>query len=371
MEGALHENEKVNLLGYDREALEIFFLQRGEKAFRATQLLQWLHRYQRDSFEEMTNFGKALRGELERVACINAPTVVRDQIAVDGTRKWLLQVDSQNCIETVFIPEDERGTLCVSSQVGCALTCSFCATGKQGFGRNLNVAEIIGQLWVAFRLLNKEAHERSPITNVVFMGMGEPLLNFDNVVSAMRLMIDDHAFALSKRRVTLSTTGLVPAIDRLRESCYVNLAVSLHAPNDALRNKLVPLNKKYPIRELVAACRRYVAGAPRRKVTFEYVMLEGVNDSLQHARELVQVLAGVPAKVNLIPFNSFPGAHYRRSCDAVVDRFRGVLLGAGLMTVTRKTRGGDIAAACGQLAGRVHDRTGRAVRLGTMTAGAP
>ncbi len=259
----------------------------------------------------------------------------------------------------VFIPEEDRGTLCISSQVGCALNCSFCATGKQGFNRNLRVAEIVGQLWLARRMLQAHQPHDSAVTNVVLMGMGEPLLNFKNVVSAMQLMLDDHAYGLSKRRITLSTAGLVPAIDRLRETCQVNLAVSLHAPNDALRDVLVPLNRKFPIGELLAACRRYVAGAPRRKVTFEYVMLNGVNDSLEHAHELARLLARVPAKVNLIPFNTFAGAPYRRSHGAAIERFREILMEAGVMTVTRKTRGDNIGAACGQLAGKVHDRTRR------------
>ncbi len=359
----------VNLLDLGPLQMRAFVERLGERAFRATQLIRWLHRHGCQDIGAMTDLGKELRARLGEVACVNAPRVVRGDVAHDGTRKWLLQVDADNCIETVFIPEEDRGTLCVSSQVGCALTCSFCATGMQGFSRNLRVAEIIGQLWLARRLLAAQGASEDAITNVVLMGMGEPLLNFENVVTAMELMLDDHAYGLSKRRVTLSTAGMVPMIDKLRERCQVSLAVSLHAPTDELRDVLVPLNKKYPIRELLAACRRYVAGAPRRRVTFEYVMLAGVNDSLQHARTLAALLAELPAKVNLIPFNSFAFAQYKRSDDASIDRFRDVLLSAGLMTVTRKTRGDDIAAACGQLAGRVLDRTRRHTRRAAQAVG--
>jgi 23S rRNA (adenine2503-C2)-methyltransferase len=353
------QGQKVNLLDLSGGELEQFFGGLGERPFRASQVMQWIHRHGVDDFAAMTDLGKALRARLAQTARIAAPAVVGHELAADGTQKWLLQVDGENCIEMVFIPEEDRGTLCVSSQVGCALNCTFCATGMQGFNRNLGVGEIIGQLWLARRLLDTGQDVVSRVTNVVMMGMGEPLLNFDNVVGAMQLMLDDHAYGLSKRRLTLSTAGVVPAIDRLREHCQVNLAVSLHAPKDELRNVLVPLNRKYPIEELLAACRRYVAGAPRRRVTFEYVMLEGVNDSAEHARALSAILADMPAKVNLIPFNGFPSATYRRSDAGAIDRFRDVLLQAGLMTVTRKPRGDDIAAACGQLAGRVHDRTPR------------
>jgi 23S rRNA (adenine2503-C2)-methyltransferase len=359
MNSAAPQNPRVNLLNLDRPGLEAFFTSVGEKPYRATQVVQWIHRYGCDSFEPMTNLGKALRWRLEAFACISPPTIVKDELACDGTRKWLLKLNNSNCIEMVFIPEHDRGTLCISSQVGCALDCSFCATGKQGFNRNLSVAEIIGQLWLASRVLDYQPDSETKITNVVIMGMGEPLLNFDNVVSAMRLMLDDNAYGLSRRRVTLSTAGLVPRIDRLRENCHVSLAVSLHAPTDDLRDRLVPLNKKYPIRELLAACERYVAGAPRRRVTFEYIMLGGVNDSLEHAHKLARLLVNVPAKVNLIPYNPIDGATYRCSSNGAIDRFREVLLGAGLMTVTRRTRGDDINAACGQLVGRVDDRTRR------------
>jgi 23S rRNA (adenine2503-C2)-methyltransferase len=340
------QSKRVNLLDLTRPQMEALFCSLGEKPFRAAQIVQWIHRHGLDDFERMTNLGKDLRGRLSLLACIVAPQVVKDELAADSTRKWLLRVDDHNCIETVFIPEEDRGTLCVSSQVGCALNCSFCATGMQGFNRNLGVAEIIGQVWLARRLLGG-----------------------DGAAEAMQLMLDDHAYGLSKRRVTLSTAGLVPAIDRLRERCQVSLAVSLHAPNDELRNTLVPLNKKYPIRELLAACRRYIDGAPRRRVTFEYVMLDGVNDSVAHARALAGLLMDVPAKINLIPFNPFAFTHYRRSSGATIERFREILLAAGLTTVTRKTRGEEIAAACGQLAGRVQDRTRRRGRQPSLVVG--
>jgi len=358
----LEHTDKTNLLNLDRRGLAEFFAGHGERPFRAQQVVQWIHQYGVDDFDAMTNLGKDLRARLKEIAEIRAPGVARDQQAEDGTRKWLLGLDAGNGVETVFIPEDDRGTLCVSSQVGCTLACSFCATGRQGFSRNLTVAEIIGQLWQANRLLRADPKAERVITNVVFMGMGEPLLNFDNVVTAMRLMLDDFAYGLSWRRVTVSTAGLVPLIDRLRAECPVALAVSLHAPNDALRDELVPLNKKYPIRELLDACKRYTAGEPRRRITFEYVMLDEVNDSLAQARELVRILEGVPAKVNLIPFNPFPQTEYRRSPPERIDRFRDILMQAGLMTITRKTRGEDIDAACGQLAGKVQDRTRRGRR---------
>lgn len=353
---------KINLLGLDRRALEEFFAGIGEKPFRVTQAMSWLHHYSVDDFDAMSNIGKELRARLKDLAVVEMPAIVQEQTAQDGTRKWLLRLDDGNCIETVFIPEEDRGTLCVSSQVGCTLNCTFCSTARQGFNRNLTAAEIIGQLRIANRALGRDPKGERIVTNVVLMGMGEPLLNFDNVVAAMNLMLDDLAYGLSKRRVTLSTAGVIPLLDRLHAACPVSLAVSLHAPNDALRDQLVPLNKKYPIADLLAACRRYVADEPRRRVTFEYVMLAGVNDSPEHARQLVKLLRDVPSKVNLIPFNPFPETHYARSDKATIDRFRDVLMHAGLMTVTRKTRGDDIDAACGQLAGRVRDRTRRAQR---------
>ena len=355
---------KTNLLGMPRAALAEWFVARGEKAFRATQVLQWVHQYDAQDFDNMTSLGKDLRARLALEAELRAPEIMLDQTAADGTRKWLLRVDDGNAIETVFIPEEDRGTLCVSSQVGCALNCSFCSTARQGFNRNLTAAEIIGQLWVANRALGRDDKGQRRITNVVLMGMGEPLLNFDAVVAAMRIMLDDFAYGLSKRRVTLSTAGLVPGIDRLAQECPVSLAVSLHAPDDALRDELVPLNKKYRIKELLDACVRYLGEDSRRRITFEYVMLDGVNDSPAHAKALARLLRGVPSKVNLIPFNPFPGAPYARSTPAALERFRDILLKAGLVTITRRTRGDDIDAACGQLAGRVHDRTRRSARHG-------
>jgi 23S rRNA (adenine2503-C2)-methyltransferase len=359
---------KTNLLGLAPDALRTYLASLGEKPFRAAQVLQWIHRYGVSDFAAMTNLSKTLRARLAEVAEIRAPEVALDQLAADGTRKWLLRLADGNCIETVFIPEADRGTLCVSSQVGCTLSCSFCATGHQGFNRNLEVDEIIGQLWLANRLLGGNARGERRITNVVMMGMGEPLLNFDNVVAAIKLMLDDLAYGLSKRRVTLSTAGVVPMLERLRAECPVSLAVSLHATTDALRDELVPLNRKYPIAELLHACKQYVEGDNRRRVTFEYIMLAGVNDSLEHARALVRLLEGIPAKVNLIPYNPFPQGRYQRSDAATIDRFRDVLQRANLTTITRKTRGDDIDAACGQLAGRVHDRTPRSARLRMRTA---
>lgn len=355
--------DKVNLLNLNRSEMQAFFARLGEKPFRAAQVLQWLHQQGARHFDAMTNLSKGLRATLAETCTIHAPEVVYDRTAADGTRKWLLRLDSGNCIETVFIPEPGRGTLCVSSQIGCALDCSFCATGKQGFNRNLSVAEIIGQLWVASQALGSTPHGERVITNVVLMGMGEPLLNFEAVVQAMDLMMDDWAYGLSKRRVTLSTAGVVPALDRLKARSDVALAVSLHAPNDGLRDELVPLNRKYPIAELLAACRRYMEGkAQREKITFEYVMLDGVNDSPAQAAELARLLRDVPAKVNLIPFNPFGDAPYRRSGDAAINAFRDVLMRKGIMTITRRPRGDDIDAACGQLAGRVTDRTKRQQR---------
>jgi 23S rRNA (adenine2503-C2)-methyltransferase len=351
------------LIKLDRQAMQDYFAGIGEKPFRATQIIQWIHQYGANDFEAMTNLSRELRARLTEIAEIRLPEIAQDQLAADGTRKWLLRLDDGNCIETVFIPEESRGTLCVSSQVGCTLNCSFCSTGHQGFNRSLKAGEIVAQLLVANRALGRDPKGERIITNVVLMGMGEPLLNFDEVVPAMRLMLDDHAYGLSRRRVTLSTAGVIPMMDRLRAECPVSLAVSLHAPNDALRDELVPLNKKYPIHELLDACRRYCADSPRSRVTFEYVMLADVNDGVAQAHELVHLLRDVPAKVNLIPFNTFPQTQYRRSTKETIDRFRDVLIEAGLTTITRKTRGDDIDAACGQLAGRVQDRTRRRQRL--------
>ena len=357
------EHSKVNLLGLSRQQMEAFFAAMGEKPFRATQVMKWIFQEGIDDFAQMSNLSKALREKLQTVAEIRLPEVVQDHPSADGTRKWLLKVDALNHIEMVYIPEAERSTLCVSSQVGCTLACSFCSTARQGFNRNLTTAEITGQIALAARIIGLPQNKgERVITNVVLMGMGEPLLNLENVAPALELMQDDLAFGISKRRVTVSTAGVVPGIDQLRALSDVSLAVSLHAPNDALRDQLVPLNKKYPIKELMAACKRYVAGKPHRRVTFEYVMLAGVNDSLAHARQLVKILRDVPAKVNLIPFNPFPGAPYTCSSLAVINAFREVIMQAGIITVTRKTRGEDIAAACGQLAGKVTDRTRRSER---------
>lgn len=353
---------KTNLLNFDRAGLEAFFTEMGEKGFRASQVMKWIYQFGVDDFEAMTNLGKALREKLARHAEISVPEIITEQHSADGTSKWLLQLDSGNCVETVFIPEADRGTLCVSSQIGCALECSFCSTAQQGFNRNLTTAEIIGQLVVANRAMQVRPKDARKISNVVMMGMGEPLLNFDNVVRAMNIMMDDYAYGLSRRRVTLSTAGVVPALIRLKEVSNVSLAVSLHAPTDELRNELVPLNRKYPIAELLDACRHYVDAESKRHITFEYVMLDGVNDTPTHARQLVELLRGIPSKMNLIPFNPFPDSHYRSSSRNAIDRFRDVLMQAGIVTVTRRTRGDDIDAACGQLAGKVADRTKRSQR---------
>ena len=353
----------TNLLNFDQGGLAQYFESIGERPFRSTQVLQWIHKRGLDQFEGMTNLSKGLRESLAESAEIRPPEILHTQYSSDGTIKWLLKVDSQNSIETVFIPEDNRGTLCVSSQVGCPLDCRFCATAQQGFNRNLSTAEIIGQLWIAARELNHHPERNRVITNVVMMGMGEPLLNFDNVVRAMNIMLDDFAYSLAKRRVTLSTAGHVPGIDKLRKACPVSLAVSLHAPNNGLRDQIVPINRKYPIAELLAACQRYASINPHDMITFEYVMLKGVNDSLTHAKELITILNDVPSKVNLIPFNPFPGTRYQCSEGAVIDRFRERLHNAGIVTVTRKTRGDDIAAACGQLVGEVQAKSARKSRL--------
>ena len=356
----------INLLDFDHAALTALFIERGEKPFRARQTLRWVHRRLADRVEAMSDLAKSTREALARDAGIQAPAVVRDSVATDGTRKWLLDVGGANAIETVYIPEDDRGTLCVSSQAGCALDCAFCSTGKQGFNRNLSVAEIIGQLWHANRALLADGvttpwieQGRHPITNVVMMGMGEPLANFDNVVAAMRIMLDDDAYGLSRRRVTLSTSGLVPAIDRLSEECPVALAVSLHAPDDALRDALVPINRKYPLSALLAACVRYIERAPRDFVTFEYVKLDGVNDAPEQASRLVALVRDVPCKFNLIPFNPFPNTEFRTSSRTRILAFQHVLQEAGLVATVRRTRGEDIDAACGQLAGQVQDKTRR------------
>ncbi len=352
----------VNLLDFDSERLAAFFAKIGEKPFRARQVMRWIHRFGDADFERMSDLAKDLRANLAGCAVVEPPPVMSDATAIDGTRKWLLSVGTGNGVETVFIPETERGTLCVSSQVGCALECAFCSTGRQGFNRNLSVAEIIGQLWWANKALDRDPKGERVISNVVMMGMGEPLANFDNVVSAMRIMLDDNGYGLSRRRVTLSTSGIVPAIDRLAAELPVALAVSLHAPDDRLRDRLVPINKKYPLKELMAACKRYIKVAPRDFVTFEYVMLDGVNDGIEHAMRLISLVKGVHCKFNLIPFNAFPDSGFRRSPPERIAAFREVLMHAGLVTTTRKTRGDDIDGACGQLAGQVQDRTKRRLR---------
>jgi 23S rRNA (adenine2503-C2)-methyltransferase len=356
-----------NLLDYDLNALLAWFSELGEKPFRARQVMRWMHHEGCDDFDAMTDVAKVLRAKLKEQAQIRAPALLRDSLSSDGTRKWLFDVGDANAVETVFIPEAGRGTLCVSSQAGCALDCAFCATGKQGFNRNLTTGEIIGQLWLANRLLGATAGDGDGegrdngrvISNVVLMGMGEPLANFDNVVAALRVMLDDHAYGLSRRRVTVSTSGIVPAIDRLREECPVALAVSLNAPDDALRDHLMPINRKYPLRDLMAACQRYLERAPRDFVTFEYVMIDGVNDSDAHARTLIALTLDVPCKFNLIPFNPFPGSRFARSPAKRIRRFGELLLDSGIIATTRKIRGDDVAAACGQLAGQVRDKTRR------------
>ncbi len=352
----------LNLMGHDRQALEAYFSSLGEKVFRATQVLKWVHQRGVYEFSSMTDLSKTLRASLSGQAAFVVPEIINDQISEDGTRKWLLRLEDGNSIETVFIPESGRGTLCISSQVGCALNCSFCATARQGFNRNLAAAEIIGQLRLANQLLVNTDNKR-PVTNVVMMGMGEPLMNYKNVIQAMTLMQEDFAYGLSKRRVTLSTSGLIPEMQRLSEDCPVSLAVSLHAPDDELRNELVPINSKYPVAKLMQACRDYTKGLPHQKITFEYVMLADVNDTDQHARKLAKLVSNVPCKINLIPFNPFANSGYRSSSLSRINRFRDILMQKGIMTVTRKTRGEEIDAACGQLAGEFRDRTRRSERL--------
>ncbi|MDH5711122.1 MAG: 23S rRNA (adenine(2503)-C(2))-methyltransferase RlmN [Gammaproteobacteria bacterium] len=352
--------EKVNLLGLDRQGLADFFAALGEKPFRASQIMKWIHQQDVADFQQMSNISKSLRDQLDVLAEVKAPDVVLDELSDDGTRKWVLKLDDGNQIETVYIPESDRGTLCVSSQVGCALDCSFCSTGRRGFNRNLSTAEIIAQVWLATRLVDEEKKPGRKVTNVVLMGMGEPLLNFDNVVTAVHIMMDDFAYGLSKRRVTVSTAGVIPAMDKLGDVLDSRLAVSLHATNNELRDQLVPLNKKYPLEELIPACRRFIEKQnTRTRITFEYVMLDGVNDTDQHARELVKLLKGIPTMMNLIPFNPFKGSGYKTSSMKQVERFSQILIKSGMTTVIRRTRGDDIDAACGQLVGKVEDRSRR------------
>lgn len=349
---------ETNLFNLNHEDMAQFFTELGEKPFRATQLLKWMHQQGVLDFSHMTNLSKLLRQSLQEKAHISLPQVVTEQQSQDGTRKWVLQLADHNYIETVLIPEEGRNTLCISSQVGCILNCPFCATGKQGFNRNLTTAEIIAQLWIAEHSLRDDSYRNGQhvINNVVLMGMGEPLANYQNVVKAIDLMMDDNTYGLSWRRVTLSTSGLIPAILRLAERCPVNLAISLHAPDDKLRDQLVPINQKYPLAELMAACRSYVKADMRRKITVEYIMLKGVNDSPSQAKALAKLLQGIPAKVNLIPFNAFAGSDYRCPSLETIDQFRNILMKAGFITVTRKSRGQDIDAACGQLVGKVKAR---------------
>lgn len=355
---------KTNLLGLTQPKMEAFFDEIGEKRFRAGQVMKWIHHFGVDDFDAMTNLGKALREKLKACAEIRGPEVVSEDISRDGTRKWVVRVASGSCVETVYIPQNGRGTLCVSSQAGCALDCSFCSTGKQGFNSDLTVAEIIGQVWVANKSFGTvPAKVDRAITNVVMMGMGEPLLNFDNVVDAMTLMMDDLGYGISKRKVTLSTSGVVPMIDKLGEVTDVALALSLHAPNDALRNELVPINRKYPLKMLLASCNNYIARlGEKRYLTIEYTLLKDVNDQPEHAAQMIELLRETPCKINLIPFNPFPHSGYERPSKNAIRRFQDMLHQAGYNVTVRLTRGDDIDAACGQLVGQVADRTRRSER---------
>ncbi len=353
----------INLLDLDLDQMREFFISMGEKPFRAEQILKWIYHAGITDFSEMTNLSLALRQRLPTLAVIETPRILREQKSNDGTVKWLMGFGGGNAIETVVIPERRRGTLCISSEVGCALNCTFCSTGAQGFSRNLSAGEIIGQVWLAAKALGHERNGVRRITNVVLMGMGEPLLNLDAVLPALSLLRDDLGFGLAAKRVTLSTAGLVPGIDRLRDSIDVALAVSLHAPVDELREELVPLNRKYPIQQLMDACSRYVSDKHKRSVTFEYTLIDGVNDHPEHARELVKLLRRLPSKLNLIPFNPFPGTHYRCSSEKRIRQFQEIVMAGGLIATVRKTRGDDIDAACGQLVGKVLDRTRRSQRI--------
>lgn len=365
-------SERVNLLNFDRDGLIAYCESLGEKRFRAVQLLRWMHKHCVGDFDKMTDLAKSFRAKLEASCEIRGPVAIRDKISSDGTRKWLFDVGSGNAVETVFIPEDDRGTLCISTQAGCAMGCLFCSTGKQGFNRNLTTAEIIGQLWHAEKTLRDDAGVTDPadriISNVVLMGMGEPLQNLDNVIAALKLMLDDNAYGLSRRRVTVSTCGLTLQMDKLAQVVPVALAVSLHAPDDELRDMIMPINRKHPLADLMAACKRYLAHAPRDYITFEYVMLGGVNDSIAHAKALVKLVKGVSCKFNLIPFNPFANSDLKKPEAATVKAFQDYLMGQGIVTTIRKTRGDDIDAACGQLAGSIKDKTRRAERLAEQKA---
>ncbi len=356
--------DKVNLLGLTQPQLESFFESIGEKRFRAGQVMKWIHHFGIDDFDAMSNLGKALKEKLKAAAEIRGPEIVSEDISRDGTRKWVIRVASGSCVETVYIPQNGRGTLCVSSQAGCALDCSFCSTGKQGFNSNLTAAEVIGQVWIANKSFGSvPAKIDRAITNVVMMGMGEPLLNFDNVVAAMHLMMDDLGYGISKRRVTLSTSGVVPMIDELAKHIDVSLALSLHAPNDELRNELVPINRKYPLAMLLDACQRYIGQLGEKRVlTIEYTLLKDVNDLPEHALQMIELLRNVPCKINLIPFNPFPHSGYERPSKNATRRFQELLQQAGFNVTVRTTRGDDIDAACGQLVGQVMDRTRRSQR---------
>jgi 23S rRNA (adenine2503-C2)-methyltransferase len=367
---------RANLLDFDRQGMRDFFAGLGEKPYRADQVMKWIYHRLESDFGAMTDLGKSLREKLPEVAIVSPPKALLDKASSDGTRKWLLGMDAGNAVETVYIPEPTRGTLCVSSQIGCGLNCRFCSTGTQGFNRNLAASEIIGQVWHAAKQLGNVTHQQRRITNVVMMGMGEPLLNFDNVVRAMSLMRDDNGFGLANKRVTLSTAGLVPMIDRLSEVSDVSLAVSLHAANDELRTELVPLNKKYPIEQLMAACQRYVKRKPKSSITFEYTLMKGVNDQPEHARQLARLMRQFDnatqmkdaGKVNLIPFNPFPGTRFERSSEVDIRAFQKLLQEARVLTTVRRTRGDDIDAACGQLKGQVMDRTRRQADFRTTLA---
>lgn len=349
-----------NLMGMPQQDLEQYFSDLGEKSFRASQIMKWTHQYGIIDYGQMTNLSKSLRDWLSENAIMQLPELINEEISTDGTRKWLLRVDEKNAVETVYIPEEDRATLCVSSQAGCTLDCTFCATARQGFAGNLTSAQIISQLWFAEHRLRKQLNKPRVISNVVFMGMGEPLANFNNVVNAIRIMMDDNAYGLGKRKVTVSTSGIVPKIDKLSEVLDVSLAVSLHAPNDEIRNQLVPLNRRYPVKELLAACHRFLADKNRKhSITFEYVMLDQVNDQAAHAEQLVKLIQGLSSKVNLIPFNAFPNSGYQRSSDQAIEEFKNILQAANITTITRRPRGEDIAAACGQLAGAIQDQTKR------------
>ena len=362
---AKSDRAPVNLLGLSPEQMIGFFEAIGEKKFRATQMIKWLHQHGVDDFDQMTNISKPLREKLKQIAEIRAPQVIADHLSEDGTRKWLIRVEGGSAVETVFIPDGERGTLCVSSQVGCSLDCSFCSTGKQGFNRDLTAAEIIGQVWIAAKAFDSLGrNQRRAVTNVVMMGMGEPLMNFDNTVAAMQLMLYDNAYGLSKRRVTLSTSGVVPELDRLADYVDVSLAISLHAPNDELRNELVPINRKYPIKELLRSANEYIVRMPdnRRKLTVEYTLMREINDRQEHAQQLAELLKDTPCKINLIPFNPFPNSGYDPVSHNTLQKFRDILYRKGHTVTVRTTRGDDIDAACGQLAGVVNDRTKRSQR---------